>query len=446
MLQMPPPTKKQKFEMASIALACEFSECKDVCNGMDEFVSHVALHIYIMKDQLAAAAKDECDGAADVDRTKCECPWRGCGAILDVTDKSNSCSRHINFHGYHTYLKTVGDAELKKREVAIQCQGDESQKNVIPDLPDPFICKWNLCDFEVDNPWVFYRHVENHAIDHRHDKSQSRKCDWAFCKYSCRPNATVTKMKDHLRTHTQERLCACPRCGSLYSMRTRLEDHQKRAASGDKGFQCSHCSKQYVSQRLLKDHLRKHVNMYGCMFCDMTCPSPSALRIHILYRHSTERPFSCAKCDMTLKTKFDLASHNLTHEYKGQIFACSVEFCEYTCQNHGVLRKHMAEVHRGEQRIFGCHLCDNLFTRSMQLSTHLRFDHLIKYPSGHVKFRFAEEDDGIRRLVTVRYECFQDEYEEEGEEEGFAVQNGEEPAHSRSDEVETEGIPQDNVV
>ena len=39
------------------------------------------------------------------------------------------------------------------------------------------------------------------------------------------------------------------------------------------------------------------VNHYKCPLCDMTCPSPSALRQHVRYRHSEEKPFKCGHCE-----------------------------------------------------------------------------------------------------------------------------------------------------
>ena len=39
------------------------------------------------------------------------------------------------------------------------------------------------------------------------------------------------------------------------------------------------------------------VNHYKCPLCDMTCPSPSAVRDHVRYRHSDERTYQCPACD-----------------------------------------------------------------------------------------------------------------------------------------------------
>ena len=41
------------------------------------------------------------------------------------------------------------------------------------------------------------------------------------------------------------------------------------------------------------------VNNVKCQFCDMTCPNASALKQHVKFRHSAERPFKCDVCSYT---------------------------------------------------------------------------------------------------------------------------------------------------
>ncbi|MGH0186775.1 UNVERIFIED_CONTAM: hypothetical protein FKN15_022398 [Acipenser sinensis] len=53
---------------------------------------------------------------------------------------------------------------------------------------------------------------------------------------------------------------------------------------------------------------------------------------------------------------------------------------------------------------YKCHLCDKCFSWCYTLTLHLRKKHRLKWPSGHSRFRYKEDEDGYLRLNMVRYE------------------------------------------
>lgn len=40
------------------------------------------------------------------------------------------------------------------------------------------------------------------------------------------------RLVDHLRSHTQEKLCACPNCGIMFASYTKLKDHCRQSNKG----------------------------------------------------------------------------------------------------------------------------------------------------------------------------------------------------------------------
>lgn len=105
------------------------------------------------------------------------------------------------------------------------------------------------------------------------------------------------RLREHMRSHTQERLVACPTCGSMFSSNTKLFDHLHRQAEpvGKKdtlvwiisvlyvlhknadfctftyfiwteSLVCEHCGKAFPSERLLRDHVRQHGNLFFFFF------------------------------------------------------------------------------------------------------------------------------------------------------------------------------------
>ena len=90
-----------------------------------------------------------------------------------------------------------------------------------------------------------------------------------------------------------------------------------------------YCSKKFGLERLLRDHMRQHVNHYKCPLCDMTCAFPANLRHHIQYKHSEYRPHCCSQCPYMAKTQYDLIKHMNNHELE-ETYECDVAGCDYS--------------------------------------------------------------------------------------------------------------------
>lgn len=188
------------------------------------------------------------------------------------------------------------------------------------------------------------------------------------------------------------------------------------------------------------------VSHYKCPLCDMTCPSPSALRNHIKFRHSNEKPYSCDCCEYRYhiicsenkpaeaactmlpvsicslflffsprcKNLIDLRKHLNTHSSE-PAFHCDIPGCSFTSRALSTMKLHHKREHEvkgGEIKVairllfkrimfhwsvmwnqgsFGarykCHVCDKCFTRGNSLTVHLHKKHQFKWPSGHPRFR-----------------------------------------------------------
>lgn len=50
--------KRPRLKRHSVELKCEFSECTDICFGMDSFSGHVREHVRVMTDQLKSFHAD----------------------------------------------------------------------------------------------------------------------------------------------------------------------------------------------------------------------------------------------------------------------------------------------------------------------------------------------------------------------------------------------------
>ncbi|XP_007904889.1 histone H4 transcription factor [Callorhinchus milii] len=377
-----------------LALACEWDACEFVGKGMEEFCDHVAVHL---REHLT-----EYDSFGELDEY--QCLWRGCGFL--AVEGPNELVVHVNYHSYHAKLKYLGGELQRLRSDLPVCSLESQNQNLIPEIAETFTCQWEHCDSTFNNPEWFYRHVDMHGQctdrETLPNKNKTIPCCWKGCDACFR---VKFKLREHLRSHTQEKIVSCPNCGGMFSNNTKFYDHVRRQTSIEqKTFPCQHCDKHFANERLLRDHVRNHVNQFKCPLCDMTCTTFSSLRTHIKFRHCDERPYPCDFCENSFKNLYDLRKHIETHSDE-PTYHCSSEGCEFTARTVQTLKQHYRKVHEGETKPrYKCHICDKCFAWAYTLTMHLRRSHQLKWPSGHARFRYKENVDGYLQLHMVRYE------------------------------------------
>ncbi|GCB61109.1 hypothetical protein scyTo_0011254, partial [Scyliorhinus torazame] len=257
-----------------------------------------------------------------------------------------------------------------------------------------------------DNPEWFYRHVDMHGQctdkETLPNKNEAISCCWKGCGATFK---IKFKLREHLRSHTQEKVASCANCGGMFSNNTKFYDHVRRqTANEQKTFPCQHCDKQFANERLLRDHVRNHVNQFKCPLCDMTCTTFSSLRTHIKFRHCDERPYGCDFCENSFKNLYDLRKHIETHNDEPTC-RCSSDGCNFSARSVQTLKQHHRRIHEGETKPrYKCHICAKCFSWAYTLTMHLRKMHQLKWPSGHARFRYKEHADGYLQLHMVRYE------------------------------------------
>ena len=371
---------------------CEWGDCSFASDAFDTFYEHVREHtINFLRD------------SDEVNDEEHECQWRQC--FSDPCENELQLVRHVLFHAYHSKLKDLGLKAQTKAGLA-PCTLDNHVRNLIPEFPDQFHCLWENCGIATSCPRYYYRHVDGHAGSTvKEDADSIVSCKWKDCSFT---SPKRFKLKEHCRTHTHEKCFSCPNCGGLFSNKTKFTDHLRRQNTMEsESYQCSHCLKYCASERILRDHMRHHINNVKCSFCDMTCPTQSALQHHINFRHSDEKPFSCDMCETSFKMQNDLRRHQQTHS-PIYTYTCEEEGCNYAAKALQSLRRHHKVWHEDPSLAGGgryeCHICQVRYTRGTALTKHLKKQHTFRWPAGHKRFRYKEDIDGIYRLQTVRFE------------------------------------------
>lgn len=389
--------QKRYYKDDPLELICEWKNCqKTTFSSPEEFTRHVKQH---------CSEADVVHNKSPPQQSVFLCLWADCGF---ETAASPEMVRHINFHGFHTKIKGHGAAMVTALGLP-SCSLAATQRNILPDLSSSWICEWPGCNGSEGEDWTvpqhFYWHVSQHAESLRGQSLMH--CQWPGCT---RVDNAVSKVKEHLRCHSQEKLVACPTCGGLFASRAKFLDHVKRQETGggvEGQFPCDTCGKTFVLARLLKDHMRSHVNQYQCPACEMTCPTPSTLATHIRYRHTTERPHQCQYCQYRGKTMADIRSHVRVHYNEAEL---QCDSCKFSCRAAATLARHKANKHEDSvistSPKYQCHLCDKLVAQGNLLSRHLMTEHSFRLPSGYSRFRYKlEERTGLYRLNTHRLEA-----------------------------------------
>ncbi|GFO11055.1 histone h4 transcription factor [Plakobranchus ocellatus] len=194
---------------------CEWSDCVHESTSMNEFNHHISLHRLAYTQHLMQEPDEE---------FIFYCQWRDCNAQIE--GKLEEFTRHVYYHTFHQYLKFLGK-HIQTVEGMAPCLLDSASRNLIPELPEKLMCRWQDCYMVYDNPYIFYSHVGHHAEDIPRENRDTEPvvCKWEGCKTVIK---SWYKMREHMRSHTQAKIVACPTCGSLFANNTRFIDHLMR--------------------------------------------------------------------------------------------------------------------------------------------------------------------------------------------------------------------------
>lgn len=171
-------------------------------------------------------------------------------------------------------------------------------------------------------------------------------------------------------------------------------------------YKCYQCFQSFNTEELLNNHTSAHVNRVKCTECDMTCPSNAALAQHFRYRHLKVRPFKCSECDYAAVTKWDLNKHqSRMHNAEQATYICAE--CDYTCFTMNQMRKHARDEHGDGPNVYCCHCCEREYKNGSSLSKHLKIQHGFRLPSGHIRFTYQMDINGVYRVQTTRMESLE---------------------------------------
>ncbi|VDM98534.1 unnamed protein product [Thelazia callipaeda] len=370
-----------------------------VCDVLDDLFRHLQFHI----QQLTGG------------NTCLSCPINGCSKKL-VT--ANHLKRHLYMHNYHIQRQWNGlKVIISRDDVAdiIHCKFHTSVELIYDG--SVMTCGWIGCTTLWDDIDLYCSHINDHIDSLGNDNPSQLNCCWQGCKMQFK-NKTLLRI--HCRHHSGAKVAACPYCGVFFANNSKLIDHMLRknqigAESGEQKiiYSCHLCQKQFSTQRLLREHCRRHVMNHKCKYCSITVDSPSALKRHVMAVHAKSRLHVCYYCNHSFSQKADVDRHMLVHfnelahqcEYCGERFRWKKQLTAHIRKHDAVIFTYFAFTNIMKSYVpytHLCHLCDAKYASGFGLSRHLVQKHKCSIPRGFTRFQYKKCKDGYARLQTKR--------------------------------------------
>lgn len=170
-----------------------------------------------------------------LENTGLKCLWNLCKF---ETDDRVDMLRHLDYHGYHTRLKTFGRGLVNIISIPT-CHIDSKKRNDIPSILTDHFCYWDNCERSFPKFQDLIDHLGYHLVRDYQTGSSIVKamgtnlkgikvnCKWDQCELNL---ANVFQLKRHLKTHTNEKHIGCSNCGCLFSNKTLFINHCIRQA------------------------------------------------------------------------------------------------------------------------------------------------------------------------------------------------------------------------
>ncbi|XP_037296112.1 zinc finger protein 84-like isoform X2 [Manduca sexta] len=241
---------------------------------------------------------------------KCLCVWKSKTPFMKHQRKFHSATSGPYFCDIcSSRFKTKQSIlhHVKKHRVALECIACEFK------CSSPDVMKVHLrshksavqcltCDLTLQDIKTFRMHYKaTHA---------SFVCD--HCGKRCFSKHTLEKHMSSSKPKVQ-----CPECSNVYSRKVYMMNHYRHVHVKRTNYYCSICDKYFLNNTRYKGHMRSNheggtkVKNKLCTVCGKGF-TENRILIHHMRTHSGERPYECSHCSSRFAQKYAMQKHEKT--------------------------------------------------------------------------------------------------------------------------------------
>ena len=219
------------------------------------------------------------------------------------------------------------------------------------------------------------------TVDQKNDHSE---CQKRFrCKICNKKFRLLSYLKDHVKTHSQEKPYVCENCNKRFKTLKCLQNHAGRnSCTGIRPYTCEVCGKSFMYSRYLGTHRCHNTpdKVYQCTVCDRTYRRRDRLLEHLRI-HTGERPYACQTCGKTFAKIANFRLHQRVHtgEKKYECKHCGKKFA-----HNSTLRYHVGT--HGAEKAYPCNECQKVFPRLKSLLAHVQSVHNLQADQGKTSY------------------------------------------------------------
>ena len=191
----------------------------------------------------------------------------------------------------------------------------------------------------------------------------------------------MSAMKNHMRTHSNERPYDCKQCGKTFRHPHNLQSHVQDVHEAEKPYECSLCGEKFRLPTKFKMHMKNHDPDYQkgwkwpCDICGKKFRGHGNLKIHKLM-HQGIKPFKCTECDYECYSESYLKVHNRVHTGE-KPYQCRV--CERRFKQCSQWRTH-ERLHLGRKE-YPCKQCGKKYAKAVVVTVLCRYNVINFHPN-----------------------------------------------------------------